>query len=53
MGEHIHGNYHTQQEFDEAWFYKGDGDPDKHGHYPGQPEEQDCELCIAAGIVSV
>jgi hypothetical protein len=24
---------------------RGPGDPDTHGHYPGDSDEKDCELC--------
>ena len=24
---------------------KGLGDPDYHGHYPGDPDEQECKIC--------
>lgn len=33
------------QEFTDDLLGRGKGDPDIHGHYPGDPEEKDCELC--------
>lgn len=37
--------YHSKQEMLEDRFGRGAGDPDVHGHYPGDPDEKNCYLC--------
>jgi len=37
--------YRSKQEWYEDMFGKGPGDPDVHGHYPGEPEQATCYMC--------
>lgn len=33
------------QELMEDLLGRGPGDPDRHGHYPGDSDEKDCLIC--------
>jgi hypothetical protein len=42
---HVHGNPDSEEEWLDMEIGRGPGDPDRHGHYPGEPDEADCEAC--------
>lgn len=37
--------YFSKQDMLEDLYGRGAGDPDVHGHYPGDPDENNCRLC--------
>lgn len=45
MPDHDHPLTDTEQRWVEDITRRGDGDPDYHGHYPGDSDEKDCDLC--------